>query len=77
MDIYQIKTGMYAGRYLLAKFDEERQQYTSTDLTARQARIQSPGYCYTYGGTPAALASEGIRTYATLAAARNANSVQP
>jgi len=76
MDIYKINSGRYAGQYIRAQFDEQRNQYVSTDIRPDIAKEQfsfGNRYCYTYGGSPRALAEVGIKTYATLALARRAD----
>jgi hypothetical protein len=64
MDTYKLKNG----RYIVAQF--ENGQYTSSDI---KLECRFSGYVYTYGWSPDALASEGIRTYSSVHEALKAN----
>lgn len=71
MSVYQIDEGPRAGRYIRARWDEQRGQYTSSDIRSDAA---TQGYQYSYARTLHGLAAVGVRTYATIEAARQVQS---
>ena len=65
MGVYKLNYG----RFLLARWNDAQAQYQSSDIKAGCA---DQSYCYSYSRTLEGLAGVGIKTYATLAAARRA-----
>jgi hypothetical protein len=68
MRIFAIDRG---GRifYIFARWDDQRAQFTSTDVPAEIAR-HTTGFQYAYARTLEGLVAAGVRTYGTLKAAR-------